>query len=62
MAAAATSVALAGNVTIRTQRGMLELNFEVRLADDNTDFVNRLAEIEGVQSAVLVSYNGDYMG
>ena len=44
------------------QRGMLELNFEVRLADDNTDFVNRLAEIEGVQSAVLVSYNGDYMG
>ena len=44
------------------QRGLLELNFEVRLADDNTDFVNRLSEIEGVQSAVLVSYNGDYMG
>ena len=24
--------------------------------------LRRLAEIEGVESAVLVSYNGDYMG
>ena len=35
---------------------------EIRLKDDNTDFVNTLADMEGVQSAVLVSYNGDYMG
>ena len=28
----------------------------------NTDFVNELAALEGVQSAVLVSYNGEYMG
>jgi len=35
---------------------------EIRLKDDNTDFVNALAEMEGVSSAVLVSYNGDYMG
>ena len=44
------------------QRGSVELNLEVRLKDDNTDFVNALADMNGVQSAVLVSYNGDYMG
>lgn len=44
------------------QKGNIELNLEVRLKNDNTDFVNTLAELEGVQSAVLVSYNGDYMG
>ncbi len=44
------------------RRGAVELNLEVRLRDDNTDFINELAEIDGVQSAVLVSYNGDYMG
>ncbi|MDD6799969.1 MAG: hypothetical protein PUE85_06110 [Firmicutes bacterium] len=41
---------------------MVELNIEVRLKDDNTDFVNTLSEISGVGSAVLVSYNGEYMG
>lgn len=44
------------------QQGLVELNLEIRLKDDNTDFVNELAEMDGVQSAVLVSYNGDYMG
>ncbi len=44
------------------QKGSVELNLEVRLKDTNTDFVNELSEIDGVQSAVLVSYNGDYMG
>ena len=44
------------------QKGMIELNMEIRLKEDNTDFVNELADIEGVNSAVLVSYNGDYMG
>ena len=44
------------------RRGGVELNLEIRLKDDNTDFVNELSEIEGVNSAVLVSYNGDYMG
>ena len=44
------------------QKGAVELNMEIRLRDDNTDFVNTLADIEGVHSAVLVSYNGDYMG
>lgn len=44
------------------QRGSVELQLEVRLKDDNTDFVNELAEQNGVASAVLVSYNGEYMG
>ena len=43
------------------QKGMIALNMEIRLKDDNTDFVNVLADMKGVQSAVLVSYNGDYM-
>lgn len=44
------------------QKGNLELNLEVRLREDNTDFVNELADMDGVGSAVLVSYNGEYMG
>ena len=44
------------------QKGAIELNMEIRLKDDNTDFINVLSEMEGVHSAVLVSYNGDYMG
>ena len=42
--------------------GHVELNLEVRLKDEDTDFVNRLCALPGVESAVLVSYNGDYMG
>ena len=44
------------------QKGQVELNMEIRLRDDNTDFINELSELKGVESAVLVSYNGDYMG
>ena len=40
----------------------VELNLEIRLKDNETDFVNALSEMSGIQSAVLVSYNGDYMG
>ena len=42
--------------------GGVELNFEVRLRDDNTDFVNELARLPGVKNAVLVSFNGEYQG
>ena len=42
--------------------GNVELNLEIRLKDDNTDFVNTVSELPGVKSAVLVSYNGDFMG
>lgn len=44
------------------QKGAIELNVEIRMKDENTDFVNILSELSGVTSAVLVSYNGDYMG
>ena len=44
------------------QKGDIELNMEVRMKDENTDFINILSEMSGVTSAVLVSYNGDYMG
>ncbi len=44
------------------RKGSVELNLEIRIKDDNTDFVNALADMSGVSSAVLVSYNGDYMG
>ncbi|WP_352398053.1 DUF4956 domain-containing protein [[Clostridium] aminophilum] len=55
--------------TVKTQvksktarKGEVELNLEIRLKDDNTDFINELTEMQGVEHAVLVSYNGDYMG
>ena len=59
---------LAKNVTRATVKsktavkGAIELSIEVRLKEDNTDFVNILSELPGVNSAALVSYNGDYMG
>ncbi|MBQ4128150.1 MAG: DUF4956 domain-containing protein [Ruminococcus sp.] len=39
----------------------IELNYEVRLKDSNTNFINELAELPGVSHTVMVSYNGDYM-
>ncbi len=44
------------------RKDAVELNLEIRLKSDNTDFVNALSDMPGVTSAVLVSYNGDYMG
>ena len=44
------------------RRGSVELNLEVRLKSGDTSFINALSEIAGVTSAVLVRYNGDYMG
>lgn len=42
--------------------GSVELNLEIRMASDNTDFINNLSTMPGVNSAALVSYNGEYMG
>ena len=52
-------------ITIKSkavQAGNIELNLELRLKSDNTDFINELSAMDGVTSAALVSYNGDYMG
>ena len=43
-------------------KGLIELNLEIRMVNDNTDFINALSNMPGVNSAVLVSYNGEYMG
>lgn len=39
----------------------IELTIEVRLKKDNTSFINQIADTSGVNHAVLVSYNGEYM-
>ena len=39
----------------------VELTVEVRLKDMTTRFVNEISALPGVNSAVLVSYNGEYM-
>ena len=43
------------------QKGAIELNLEIRLKVANTDFINALSDMNGISSAILVSYNGDYM-
>lgn len=44
------------------QRSMVEVTAEIRLKSEDTEFINALSAMDGVHSAVLVSYNGDYMG
>ncbi|MDU9376102.1 hypothetical protein McpSp1_06920 [Methanocorpusculaceae archaeon Sp1] len=45
--------------TVRT--GSVELTVEVRLAGETSEFINRIATLPGVSSAVLVTYNGEYL-
>ncbi len=44
------------------QNGKIEMTWEIRLLKNDTDFITELSEMDGVHSAVLVSYNGDYLG
>ena len=44
------------------QRSMVEVTAEIRMKGENTEFINTLSGMDGVKSAVLVSYSGDYMG
>ena len=39
----------------------VELTYEVRIKEENTGFVNKISDVQGVSNAVLVSYNGEYM-
>ena len=39
----------------------IELTAEIRIKDASTGFVNKINEIAGVDSATLVSFNGEYM-
>ena len=44
------------------RKGETEVDYEVRLKDADTSFINALSDMEGIESAVLVSFNGEYMG
>ena len=44
------------------EQGLVELHWEVRLKEGDAAFLDELERMEGVSRAVLVSYNGDYMG
>lgn len=41
-------------------KNQTELTYEVQVSADNTAFVTVLSEVEGVTSAVLVEFTGDY--
>ena len=43
------------------RKNVLELTYEIRLKSDDTAFITELSDLSGVESAVLVTYNGEYM-
>lgn len=43
------------------QSGAIEMSYEVLLKDESSRFIVELSKLAGVNSAVLVSYNGDYL-
>jgi uncharacterized membrane protein YhiD involved in acid resistance len=45
--------------TVRKEQ--LELTYEIRLKSEETGFINQISDTDGVDNAVLVSYNGEYM-
>lgn len=52
---------LNGKIKSKTvSKGLTEINVEVGLKDDNTEFLNRITEIPGVADASLVSYSGEF--
>lgn len=46
--------------TVSSSNG-IELTVEIRLKEMSTKFVNELSHIQGINNAILVSYNGEYM-
>ena len=42
-------------------KGSTEITVDVRLKNENTDFMQDVSDLPGVLSAVLVTYNGEYM-
>ena len=43
------------------QSGAIEMSYEVLLKDESSRFIVEISKLAGVNSAVLVSYNGDYL-
>ncbi|HHW94192.1 MAG TPA: DUF4956 domain-containing protein [Clostridiaceae bacterium] len=67
-AEAATKAVLEANIkklilkSKSVRKGEIELHYEIRLKDNETSFLSKIADTEGVQDVVLVSYKGDYVG
>ena len=54
-----------GKVLVKSKSitdGQPELIYEVKVKNNETSFMNELSAIEGIQSATLVSYNGNQAG
>ncbi len=43
-----------------TTKNFTELTYEVKINEDNTSILNNLLTIDGVESAVIVDFTGDY--
>lgn len=43
------------------EANIIELNYEVRLKNEDTSFINTFHNMDGITMATLVSYNGDYL-
>lgn len=37
-----------------------EITYEVRVKDNNMDFINNISKINGVKSAIMLSYDGNF--
>lgn len=42
-------------------KGKTELTLQVSVKKGDTEFVNKISELEGVESALLIEYTGDYL-
>lgn len=52
---------LKGKIKSKTvSKGTTEINVEVGLKDDDTEFLSRISDIPGVTDASLVSYSGEF--
>ncbi len=44
-----------------TTKNSTELTYELKMNEDNTSFLNNILSINGVESAVIVDFTGDYI-
>ena len=42
------------------RKGYIELTLELKLRDDNTAFMKKIADTDGVVECSLINYSGDY--
>ena len=45
-----------------TSKGVTELNIEIKANAKTSELINELAKIEGVTTATMVTFNGEYAG